>query len=133
VAEDIRRDDPADGDLTLAKAALVDECAREEENALYTSTIFFIWLRFLKAMRAMLWAGAALGSALAASHILRGNPNMKHTLSWAFRARTGRRRSRHRRFNRSPRGSSTKKARPRSGQECSSSGKARTVFASSYP
>jgi hypothetical protein len=77
VAEDIRHDDPVDGDLTQAKAALVAECAREEENALYTSTIFFIWLRFLKAVRALLWAGAALGSALAASHILRGAPDMK--------------------------------------------------------
>jgi hypothetical protein len=77
VAEDIRRDDPPDGDLTQAKAALVEECAREEENALYTSTNFFIWLRFLKALRTLLWVGAALGSALAASHILRGSPDMK--------------------------------------------------------
>ena len=77
MAEDLRRDDPADGDLTQAKAALVAECAREEENALYTSTNFFIWLRFLKAVRALLWALAALGSALAASHILRGAPDMK--------------------------------------------------------
>jgi hypothetical protein len=77
MAEDIRHNDPVDGDLTRAKAAVVDECAREEENALYTSTNFFIWLRFLKALRATLWVGAALGSALAASHILRGDPGMK--------------------------------------------------------
>ena len=63
--------------MTRAKTALIAECAREEENALYTSTNFFIWLRFLKAMRAVLWAGAALGSALAASHILRGSSDMK--------------------------------------------------------
>lgn len=64
-------------------AALVAECAREEENALYTSTIFFIWLRFLKGVRAALWVLAVLGSTLAASHILRGAPNMKLIMATA--------------------------------------------------
>jgi hypothetical protein len=55
----------------------MDECAREEENALYTSTSFFVWLRCLKGVRGLLWVGAALGSLLAASQILRGNPELK--------------------------------------------------------
>jgi hypothetical protein len=55
----------------------MEECAREEENALYASTTFFVWLRFLKGARALLWIGAALGSVLAASQILRGDPTLK--------------------------------------------------------
>ena len=54
------------------KDALISECAKEEENALYTSTNFFIWLRILKGVRAALWIGGAVGSIFAASHILRG-------------------------------------------------------------
>src|SRR5262249_20614426 len=53
------------------------ECEREEENALCTSTSFFIWLRFLKAARAVLWVGAALGSVLAAAQIVKANPELK--------------------------------------------------------
>jgi hypothetical protein len=83
VAENLWRDDPIENDLTQAKTALIEECAREEENALYTSTTFFIWLRFLKAVRALLWAAAAFGSALAASHILRGAPGMKLVMAGA--------------------------------------------------
>jgi hypothetical protein len=62
---------------------LTAECRREEENCLYTSTAFFIWLRWLKAFRAALWVGAALGSGLAASHILRGDPAFRVTMAFA--------------------------------------------------
>jgi hypothetical protein len=65
------------------KEQLVAECAREEENALWTSTIFYIWLRFLKAFRALLWVTAAICSALAASHILRGEPGLKIVMAMA--------------------------------------------------
>ena len=77
MAKDIRNDDPSNGDLSAGKAALIAECAREEENALYTSTNFFIWLRMLKCIRAALWVGGAIGSIVAASHILRGSEDMK--------------------------------------------------------
>lgn len=77
MAKDLRNDDPPDGGLIAMKEALIAECAREEENALYTSTNFFIWLRFLKGFRAALWAGGAIGSVVAASHILRGNADGK--------------------------------------------------------
>lgn len=73
MAESLRNDDFANAELIAMRAALIDECAREEENALYTSTSFFIWLRLLKAIRAALWAGGAIGSIVAASHILRGD------------------------------------------------------------
>ncbi len=77
MAKDIRNDDPADCKLIAMKSALIDECAREEENALYTSTSFFIWLRFLKAIRAAIWVGGAIGSVVAASHILQGDGGAK--------------------------------------------------------
>lgn len=71
MAKDLRDDDPSGGGLIM-KDALISECAKEEENALYTSTNFFIWLRILKGVRATLWIGGAVGSIFAASHILRG-------------------------------------------------------------
>jgi hypothetical protein len=70
VAENLRDNDPSHCGLIAAR--LTAECRREEENCLYTSTAFFIWLRWLKGFRAALWAGAAIGSVLAASYILQG-------------------------------------------------------------
>lgn len=77
MAEDFRDDDPAEGQLTAARDALIRECEREEENALYTSTTFFIWLRCLMAARVLLWVGGAAGSIIAASHILRGDAGLR--------------------------------------------------------
>lgn len=65
------------------KDQLIIECAREEDNALCTSTSFFIWLRWLKTFRALLWVGAVICSAVAASHILRGSPDMKILMALA--------------------------------------------------
>lgn len=65
------------------KDELIAECSREEENALWTSTIFYIWLRFLKAFRAILWVGAVICSAVAASHILRGDPEFRILMALA--------------------------------------------------
>jgi hypothetical protein len=62
---------------------LIAECRREEENCLYTSTLFLIWLRWLMGFRAALWVGAAVGSALAASHIIRGDPAFRVTMAFA--------------------------------------------------
>jgi hypothetical protein len=80
VAKDIRNNDTSHGDVI---ARLVEESRREEENCLYTSTAFFIWLRWLKGFRAALWVGAAVGSGLAASHILRGDPAFRVTMAFA--------------------------------------------------
>lgn len=77
MAEDIRHDDPDDDQLNEGRAALVRECVREEENCLYTSTSFLIWLRCLRWMRGALWVGAVAASAVAASHILRGDPSYR--------------------------------------------------------
>lgn len=71
MAKDLRDDDPSDSG-SIMKDAIIAECAKEEENALYTSTNFFIWLRILKGLRGALWVGGAVGSIFAASHILRG-------------------------------------------------------------
>ena len=72
MAENIRHDDGGDGELTTIRTALIAECEREEENCLYTSTSFYIWLRMLKATRAGLWTLGAIGSVVSANSILRG-------------------------------------------------------------
>ena len=72
MAEDLRHDDPVDGGLNAARAALIEECEREQENCLYTSASFYIWLRTLKIARASLWALGVIGSIVAASSILGG-------------------------------------------------------------
>jgi hypothetical protein len=56
---------------------LIDECRNEQENCLYTSTTFFIWLKFLRFFRALIWCVAAISSAFAASSILRGDEAMR--------------------------------------------------------
>lgn len=75
--KDLRHDDSNENQLNEARAALVRECEREEENCLYTSTSFFIWVRCLRYMRGVLWIGAVAASAVAASHILRGDPSYR--------------------------------------------------------
>lgn len=70
MADDLRHDDSVDGGLIAARTALIAECEREEENCLYTSTTFFMWLRMLKFIRACLWALGAIGSIASASSIL---------------------------------------------------------------
>lgn len=76
MAENLRHDDPADRELPV-KTALLRECEREEENCLYTSTTFYIWLRYLRAARTALWVGGAVCAALAASHIIKGSESYK--------------------------------------------------------
>ncbi len=51
MAENLRDDDPTNSGARM-KDALIAELAKEEENALYTSTFFYIWLRILKTIRA---------------------------------------------------------------------------------
>ena len=72
MAKNIRHDDSGDSELTTIGTALIAECEREEENCLYTSTSFYIWLRILKATRAGLWTLGAIGSIVSANSILRG-------------------------------------------------------------
>jgi hypothetical protein len=81
MAEDFRDDDP--NRCEVISTRLIAECRREEANCLDTSTSFFIWLRWLKGFRAALWAGAAVSSALAASHILSGDPAFRVTMAFA--------------------------------------------------
>lgn len=73
MAEDIRNRNPDNGGIDTIRQALIAECRDEEENCLYTSTTFFIWLRWLKGFRAFLWAMGCIGSVVAASHILQGD------------------------------------------------------------
>lgn len=77
MAEDIRTGGPRDGDLTAAREALTNECREQSRNTLYTSTSFFIWLRYLKVARAVLWVLAAASGALAASTVLTAREGME--------------------------------------------------------
>lgn len=77
MAKDIRNNDTADRSVAVIKAALIQDCKREEENCLYTSTTLFIWLRTLRWIRSFLWVMAAAAAVLAANHILRGDPDYK--------------------------------------------------------
>jgi len=83
VAEDLRPDDSDGDDLTVTRDALIWECRDEEESCLFTSTSFFIWLRWLKIVRALLWAGGAIGSLIAASHILKGDDEHRFVIALA--------------------------------------------------
>ena len=67
MAENIRRDDPTTCDLVSAHAALILECTELSRNTLYTSTSFYIWLRWLKTFRASLWVLAVICASAAAS------------------------------------------------------------------
>ncbi len=83
MAENFWHNDSQDSKLNAPVQALIQECKREEENCLYTSTSFFIWLRFLRIFRAVLWIGAVVASGVAASHILRGDPEYKLLMAGA--------------------------------------------------
>lgn len=67
MAKDIRHSDTRAGDVISAHAALVKECEEQSRNSLYTSTSFFIWLRCLKAFRAIIWVLAVVCASAAAS------------------------------------------------------------------
>lgn len=73
MAEDLRNDDPSAGWMNEARDALIIECETEAESCLYTSTSFHIWLRTLKAIRAVLWGIGAFAGAVSAARIL-GDP-----------------------------------------------------------
>ena len=77
MAEDIRECGSGNGDLKAAHEALVQECREQSRNALYTSTSFFIWLRWLKFIRAVFWTAAAVAGAAAASTVLSQNENLE--------------------------------------------------------
>lgn len=72
MAENIRNGDPPGSGVDAIRLALISVCHDEEENCLYTSATFYIWLRWLKSFRALLWAIGGVASLVAASHILEG-------------------------------------------------------------
>jgi hypothetical protein len=80
VAEDIRNGNSDHSVVEARRQALISECQGEEENCLYTSTTFFIWLRWIKFFRGFLWAVGAIGSVVAASHILKDNSDQYRIL-----------------------------------------------------
>ncbi len=73
MAEDLRDNDYKDGNLDLLRTALKKECQEQSNNTVYTSTSFYIWLRWLRIGRGLLWIVAVAASAIAASSILTDN------------------------------------------------------------
>jgi hypothetical protein len=80
VAEDIRNGNTSPSAVDTIREALIVECRTEEQNCLFTSTSFFIWLRWLKTIRALFWAVGSIGSVLAASQIVKGSPDQYKVL-----------------------------------------------------
>ncbi len=52
------------------KESLRTECLEQARNTLYTSTSFYIWLRWLRFWRALIWFAAVVCSTVAASSIV---------------------------------------------------------------
>jgi hypothetical protein len=57
--------------MELATQALVDECKRQEESCLYTSTALFEWLKALRLWRIILITTPIILSAVAASAMVK--------------------------------------------------------------
>ncbi len=81
MAQDIRRGDPSSGDLKAAHAALRLECAQQSRNTVYTSTNFYIWLRWLKLIRGAIWIAAVISSAVAASTAISKQPGVEAVIA----------------------------------------------------
>lgn len=65
--------------------AIIDECDRQSENCLYTSTSLFIWLRDLRWQKRMFIVAQVIFSVCAASFAVAGNA----LLAGAFGATAG--------------------------------------------
>jgi hypothetical protein len=69
VAKDIRPGYSEEAIMDLAIQALLDECSRQSESCLYTSTALFEWLKSLRLWRKILITTPIILSAIAASAI----------------------------------------------------------------
>ncbi len=77
MAESIWAENPGDGDLNGAHAALKKECGELAHNTIYTSTSFYIWLRWLKTIRSIIWIAAVICSTAAASAAISKKPDLE--------------------------------------------------------
>lgn len=71
MAEDIR---PSDSDERLAagrKQAIIDECLRQEESCLYTSTTLYIWLRRVRLQKQIFVAAPIIIGGVASISVLK--------------------------------------------------------------
>ncbi len=67
MAETTGNKNTGDGNLEALRASLITECAEQSGNTVYTSTEFYIYLRFLRFWRGLLWILAVVASSIAAS------------------------------------------------------------------
>jgi hypothetical protein len=63
--------------MELAVQALIDECKRQDESCLYTSTALFEWLKYLRRWRKILITTPIILSAIAASAMLGDSEEFK--------------------------------------------------------
>ena len=71
MAKDFRPGHSEEAVMDLTIQALVDECKRQEESCLYTSTALFEWLKALRRWRIMLITTPIILSAVAASAMVK--------------------------------------------------------------
>ena len=71
MAEDIWPGHSEEAVMDVATQALVDECKRQDESCLYTSTALFEWLKSLRLWRKILITTPIILSAIAASALVK--------------------------------------------------------------
>ena len=77
MTEDVGTADPGAGDLAAVHSALVHECAEQARNTVYTATTFYVWSRWLKHLRGLMWILAAASGAGAAAAALTDSSHLK--------------------------------------------------------
>lgn len=68
--ENFREPNSNGSDIEELRVALVKECGSQARSCLYTSTSFYIWLRFLRLVRGGIWTIAVIASTIAASSVV---------------------------------------------------------------
>ena len=71
MARDFRTGHSKEAVMELAVQALIDECKRQDESCLYTSTALFEWLKYLRRWRKILITTPIILSAIAASAMVK--------------------------------------------------------------
>src|SRR5438309_2952769 len=74
MAENLRLKDSADRVMDQRTQNLIDECKRQEESCLYTSTSLFEWLKCLRCWKIVFVVVPIVLGAIAAAPLLKNQP-----------------------------------------------------------
>jgi hypothetical protein len=77
MAKNLRAPDSANGMIDTRTQNLIDECKRQEESCLYTSTALFEWLKHLRCWKLFFVVAPIVLAAVAAAL-----PNLSSGLGW---------------------------------------------------